>query len=137
MKLDTSPQDLIFIETAGFSMWPFIKQGEKLIVKKASIEDLRIGDVILYLADNQIVCHRLVKKIKHEKDCLLYARGDNSLSPGELVIEKSLIGKVAGVLKKGRVVNLTGRQYNFINRLIVWIGPLFGMGSRVIKRKNG
>ncbi|MFH1504505.1 MAG: nucleotidyltransferase family protein [Candidatus Omnitrophota bacterium] len=65
--------DLSFFETSGFSMWPFIKQGQKLIIKKILPESLKIGDIILYQEDNQKVCHRLVKKVnKAINSCFIF-----------------------------------------------------------------
>ncbi|MFH1191351.1 MAG: S24/S26 family peptidase, partial [Candidatus Omnitrophota bacterium] len=55
-------EDLLFFETSGFSMWPFIRPGERLVIKKSPAQDLRAGDIILYRANNQLACHRLVKK---------------------------------------------------------------------------
>lgn len=115
--------DIIFIEAKGFSMWPFLREGERLVIKKAAIEDLRIGDIILYRKDEQLVCHRLVKKEKN--GYLLYARGDNSSSAPELVTQEMFQGKVAGVLRKnGRTIDICGRQQRFLNRVIVIIAPL-------------
>ena len=54
-------EDIFFFKTEGFSMWPFLKPGGRLIFKKVPPETLRIGDVILYKADNQSICHRLVR----------------------------------------------------------------------------
>ncbi|MCK4809531.1 MAG: signal peptidase I [Candidatus Omnitrophica bacterium] len=126
--------DLILIKAVGFSMWPFLKTGERVVVKKVAAGSLRVGDIILYRAENQIVCHRLVKIIKNKGGCLLYARGDNNLSSGEPVAEELLVGKVTGVLRNGHIISLAGRRSNFVNQLIVVVGPLFGIGSRIIKR---
>ena len=64
--------DLSFFETTGFSMWPFLKAGEKLLIKKTPTENLKVGDIIIYRGDNQLVCHRLIKKIKQRERYLLY-----------------------------------------------------------------
>ena len=133
MKLNEKPQDLIFIESTGFSMWPFLKAGERLVVKKAGEGDLKIGDIILYHSNNQMVCHRLVKKVVCEDGYLFYARGDNSLSSGELVTEDILIGKVIGSFKNGRFISLSGGWRHFTNRLIVQFGPFLGWASRLLK----
>lgn len=124
MDLNTKSQDLIFIDTSGFSMWPFLKPGQKLVIKKVPIRDLRVGDIILYRANNQLVCHRLLKKTIDKKRNLFYVRGDNSLSLPELLQEEMFLGKVIGTLKNGKMINLAGRKQQFINRLIVEIAPL-------------
>ena len=126
-------EGLLFFDTSGFSMWPFMRQGEKLVIKKARIDDLRVGDIILYRANNQIVCHRLVKKIMTEDGYSLYARGDNSNSSPELVPEAMFSGKAIGIIKSGKVISLTncGRRLN--SRLIVMIAPLIAAANRMIQ----
>ena len=111
-------QELIFVETTGFSMWPFLKAGEKLIIKKTSIEDLKVGDIILYWSDNQLVCHRLVKRVRDVDGYLLYTRGDNSSSLPTLVTEQMFLGKAIGIIRNGKTISLIGRR-RFINRAII------------------
>lgn len=123
-------EDLIFINTTGFSMWPFIKPGEKLIIKRTPVEDLKIGDIILYRANNQLVFHRLVKKIRNKERYLLYSRGDNSNSPPELVVEQMYLGKAIGILRNGKTINLANRRQYFFNHSIVLFAPLV---SKIIK----
>jgi hypothetical protein len=72
-----------------------------------------------------MVCHRLVKKVRDGRGYLLYVRGDSSISAPELVTEEIFLGKAAGILKKnGKVVNLSSRWRQFINRLIVIGAPV-------------
>ncbi len=125
--------DLSFYETAGFSMWPFIRQQEKLIIKKLPIEDLRIGDIILYQANSQMVCHRLIRKVRNRENYLLYARGDNS-SNLEPVTEEMFLGKAIGVIKNRKTVNLCTKRQKFVNRFIVIIAPLLSWAVRVGKK---
>ena len=133
MELNQGSQDLIFIEVTGFSMWPFLKAGEKLLIKKFSIEDLRVGDIIIYRADNQLVCHRLVKRSKTENGHLLFARGDNSSSLPTLVTEQMFLGKIIGIIKNGQAISLIGIRRRFINRAIVIIAPLVSIGIKICK----
>ncbi len=113
-------EDLLFFETSGFSMWPFMRQGEKLVIKKVPADDLRVGDIILYRANNQLVCHRLVKKNRD----FLYTRGDNSLSSPEVITQEIFIGKVVGIIRNNRMISLTGWRNRLINSFIVIIVPL-------------
>lgn len=116
--------NLSFFETTGFSMWPFFKQGRKLIIKKTTVEDLRIGDIILYRSGNQLVCHRLIKKVKLNNEWLLYARGDNSISLPECVNGQMLLGKAIGIMRgAGKTIFLDTRKQQFLNRFIVIIAP--------------
>lgn len=134
VDLNTKSQDSIFIEVSGFSMRPFLKTGERLVVKKVPVKDLRRGDIILYKADNQLVCHRLVKKIVSESGYLLYTRGDASPKIGEPITESALVGKVTGILRKGGIINFTGKWSYFVNRLIVEFAPFIRIGIKLSKR---
>lgn len=127
-----SLEAISFFETAGFSMWPFIKQGERLIIKKIPVENLKIGDIILYQKDNQFVCHRLLRLVKHKNKYLLYTRGDNSNSSLEPINEQMFLGKAMGIIKNGKTISLIGRR-QFINQAIVIIAPLINMGIRISK----
>lgn len=125
--------DLFFYETTGYSMWPFIRAGEKLIVKKLPVENLRAGDVILYWSNNQLICHRLVKKVKNKQKYLLYARGDNSTSSPELIEEEAYLGKAAGIVKNNEIFSFTGWKAYFFNRVIILIGPWIGLSAKIIR----
>ncbi len=105
-------------------MRPFLRGGEKLIVKRLPISDLRLGDLVLYKADNKLICHRVVKKAKNNEGYHIYSRGDASLSPAELVNEQMFQGKVIGVIKNNKITSLEGIKQRIINRISLVAFPL-------------
>lgn len=105
-------------------MWPFLKSGQKVIVRKTPAKDLKIGDLLLYKAGNQIVCHRLIRKDNPGGNYVLYTRGDLSLSAPEKITEEMLLGRVCGIIKKDKIINCGVENQQFINRVIVIIAPL-------------
>jgi signal peptidase I len=125
--------DLFFYETTGYSMWPFIRPGRKLIVKKIPVENLRAGDIILYRSDDQLICHRLIKKVKDKQKYFLYARGDNSSSSPEVIREGAYSGKAVGILKNNKILSLTSWEASFFNAAIILIGPRVGWFARIIR----
>ncbi len=125
--------DLSFFKTIGFSMWPFLKAGEKLLIKKTPTENLKVGDIIIYRTDSQLVCHRLIKKIKERERYLLYVRGDSSVSWPEPITEEMFLGKAMGIIKNGKIVTLNQMKGQLINRLIVLFAPLFSRGIKITK----
>lgn len=104
-------------------MWPFIRSGDKILVKNITAEDLSIGDVILYRVNGYLACHRLIKKALSGSEYLLYTRGDNTAGQAQIITADMLIGRVTGVLKRGRVVNFTSLLWMVINRFIAQAGP--------------
>jgi len=121
-------------ETSGFSMWPFLRPSQKLIIKRCPIAGLKPGDIICYRDRNQLVCHRMVKSIKEDNRYGLYVRGDNSFSCPELVDQEAFLGKVVGVLKKNKVVNIDSARYIFINKIIIVIAPLIARLNSCLKK---
>ena len=111
--------NLVLIETGGFSMWPFLLPKEKVVVRKVSWDELSCGDIIIYRANNQLVCHRLVRKSKDN----LFARGDNSSWRVELVKSRMLDGKVTAIIRNGKIVDLTCWRRRFLGCLIAKTGP--------------
>jgi len=104
------------------------------VIKKAPVEDLSVGDIILYRSNNQMICHRLVKKVACGNGYLLYTWGDAGPNLGEPITEKALVGKVTGILRKGRIIDFTGRWRHFVNRLIVEFAPFLRIGIKLSKR---
>ena len=125
--------DLSFFETTGFSMWPFLKAGEKLLIKKTPTENLKVGDIIIYRANEQLVCHRLTKKIKQRERYLLHVRGDSSLSSPEPITEEMFLGKAISIIKNGKIITLNQMKGQFINRLIVLVAPSVSRGIKITK----
>jgi len=115
---------LLFLETAGISMRPFLMGGEKLIVKRTPLFDLRLGDLILYRISDQLICHRLIKKTKVGGRWFLYIRPDASLTLCDLVSEEMFMGRVIGVIKNNKEIGFDGIRQRVINRIIVIAGPL-------------
>lgn len=122
---------LSFFEAAGFSMWPFIRAGEKLIVSRVPIEDLRPGDIVLYQGKDQLICHRLVSKVEGGR--MLRVRGDNTSALTELISIDAYRGKALGIIRKGGIIDLTGLGRRFVNRAMALYAPLFNKVFRAIR----
>ena len=129
-----SKADFFYFKASGFSMWPFLSDGERVIVKKAPISRLRRGDIVLYTQGEKIVCHRLIKMVKGISGIILFTRGDNSFSHPEPIEENMYIGKAVAIERKGRLTDLDSFFFRGLNPLIIIIGPFFGMAARMLKR---
>lgn len=123
-------KDLIFIETKGFSMWPFLKEGTKLIIKKVSFLTLKVGDIILYEKDGNKICHRVVRKIVKDAGARLFVRGDNSISSPEEIDEEMFCGKVIGYFNGSKIKNFLGFKSVVFSRTIVLIAPFLSRVNR-------
>lgn len=117
---EISLEDSFLIKATGFSMVPFIKDADMLMVKKVKPQDLKTGDIILY--KNKIVgknvCHRLVRKTISKDGFVLFARGDASGTLNEAVLENHLMGRVVSIMRNGKILNLNARRHIIFNWII-------------------
>ncbi|MGL4992241.1 MAG: signal peptidase I [Sarcina sp.] len=75
------------------SMEPHIMTGDMVFVKKASANDVQVGDVITFNYDEYVVTHRLMDK--DETSGTLGTKGDNNDKPdNKRINNEDVIGKV-------------------------------------------
>jgi signal peptidase I len=123
----TRKQEIYLFEATGFSMWPILKSGNRLIVENTAASSLSAGDVILYRLNEQIVCHRLIKKISSSGSCVLYCRGDVSIFTSDRVDGQMLLGRVMGVVDGDKVINFHSLPYRILNKIMLAAGPLLAL----------
>lgn len=81
------------IAIASGSMDPTIAVGDIAIIKKCSINDVEIGDIIEYRKENISVIHRVIDIIQENGEFFIVAKGDNNDSEDKKVSEDQLLGK--------------------------------------------
>ena len=89
-----------FFEVATASMYPEIEVGDVVIVKKCTINDIDVGDVIEYQIETQSIVHRVTKKEIEQNAFKITTKGDNNNSEdAKPVYEEQIIGKVIFKIK--------------------------------------
>lgn len=81
---------------SGFSMYPTIKSGESIFYTNASLDDLKLGDIVVFtdFVSGERVCHRIVE-IKNGK---AKSKGDNNrFRDRGFISDKNLVGKVTHI----------------------------------------
>jgi len=114
--------------SCGQSMWPFLKSGEKLIVKETRPNSLKLGDIILFRQAEKLVCHRLVKRSSVNGKVVLYARGEHNFFHNDPVEEEMLVGRVVGIFRNGKIKGLNGALRRLQNYLLIFLSPLINKG---------
>jgi signal peptidase I len=89
----------------GFSMSPFIKDGDVITVVPVSSYKPRFGDVVAFINPDteELVIHRVIGK---RDDFHFFIRGDNLPTQKHLVPISRLLGRVKRVERDGRAVAL-------------------------------
>ncbi len=100
---------LILMTSAGWSMTPFVKPGDRLVVEPVAVDRLRIGDLVTYrsVIGDTMVCHRCVRKARSNTGVRLYLRGDAGTGSGEWVEADRVRGRVVAIQRGRRIVTLT------------------------------
>jgi hypothetical protein len=83
------------VETAGTSMWPLIRPGERLLL--AAPDVLEVGQVIAVPADGGLVVHRIVAL----QGGLVRVRGDNTAREDAPVAPERVCGVVVRQVTRG------------------------------------
>ena len=128
-------------EARGFSMHPFIKDGEMITISPVEGGRLFSGDVVAFChpETGRLTVHRIVKKDAQG----LLLRGDNCSEADGLISATSLLGRVTEVGGKNRIVRLglgperyflalLSRYYllqPLLYRIHQVLGPVFGKNS--------
>lgn len=100
-------------------------------------EQYNIGDVITYKKDNEIITHRIVKKVEYsEKEETFITKGDNNNIEDNYEIKKEeILGKVCFYIKKiGNIVSYIKSRKGFIN-VIILIIILFLIKNKIDSKK--
>lgn len=81
----------------GNSMYPTLMNGEKYEVEPIDQQSVREGDIIVFFAYGEVICHRVIKKITTKSGKIyLKTKGDNCNDADAYAISTDmLIGKVS------------------------------------------
>jgi len=95
-------KEVVFAVRGG-SMNPFIKDGDNVIIKKPT--EIKIGDVVFYKTGDWVLMHRVIGKVKKEKDVEYIVKGDSIDGVCHTVKRKDIIG----IVKEKWYIKLVGR----------------------------
>jgi len=90
----------------GNSMFPFLRNGNTVIIKKVPIPYLKTGDIIVFKSNNKLVAHRIIFKRKQKSDFKIFTKGDARLLFDKPLTAKNYIGRVnPATAKKTEILN--------------------------------
>ncbi len=115
----------------GYSMYPFLKPGDRIVVKRVPSNAFQIGDIaVVSIPPNRLMVHRIVRMLPHGKGVL---KGDSLLKPDPEPAELSTLwGRVDGVIRKDRFISVsTGPKAQF-KKVYAWLS-LKGLTSGALK----
>ncbi|MBW2614844.1 MAG: S24/S26 family peptidase [Deltaproteobacteria bacterium] len=116
-----SYERLIQFHFQGFSMYPFLRPGDRLIIKREPYGPAKLGDIVLF-EDKQssplweLTAHRIVRIISHNK---FITKGDNLLKHDSGIrSSREIVGQAVMLVRKNRLMPLTKGLYGWVGRLM-------------------
>lgn len=92
--------DCYYTVLATGSMEPVFNEHFDLYIRKLPFRDIRVGDVVLYLAPGQTVptCHRVVRK--SSGGSVVIEKGDHNMVEDPYLIDESMyVGVVVAIVR--------------------------------------
>ena len=90
----------------GYSMYPTLCSGDKGIVQKWDANDIKIGDIVVFKANNKLVAHRLIEIYYREGVRNFIAKGDKNNHTDEPFESSALVGKITSFQRKRRILRM-------------------------------
>ncbi len=121
------------LRAEGYSMNPFIKNGDILTISSVAIGGVKLGDIVAFKLPetNSLAIHRIIKIAGNS--CLI--RGDCCSEPDGFIPKKDILGSVSRIERIGGRVRLgigPGKVIiAFLNgkNILWWLGRLLSKSS--------
>jgi signal peptidase I len=127
--------DVLNFAVISNSMAPLIREGDTIQVINNKTGSLKVGDVVVFIRNNELITHRLIK-IKNE---YYYTKGDQIITIDPPVKKKDFLGLVVSVCWRDRQLNLMSKQWILANRIIGILGwvqlLILNRGAHIKKEK--
>ena len=82
------------IVASGYSMFPFLRQGDLLTVEPVPMETIKRGDIVVFEIGEKWIAHRAVKISNSRNQTKISARGDSYLYLDPEVTKLNFVGIV-------------------------------------------
>jgi hypothetical protein len=125
----------------GFSMSPFIRDGDVLTIAPLQGSAPRFGDVVVFThpTTSKLIIHRIVGK----RAGAYLTRGDNAPEEDGLISRVAIVGRVTNVQRNGKYVSIGLGPDRFIiafvtrNGLLPLLNPLWRFVRFFIRSRPG
>ncbi len=117
------------LKTFGLSMRPSIRGGEWIVVRRASADEIAVGDVVIYQAGNAFVAHRVIRRRRQGGRVLFTVKGDAHLAAEGEIPAEAVVARVVALKKADRRIDLDHPRWRLSNRWVAryssWVDTLY------------
>ena len=127
--------DCFRFRAQGWSMSPFIRNGDLIQVKSVSPLNLKYGDIIFYHNHRErVIVHRIINKDKVNDSLIFLVKGDSSQGKAEYVYQENIVGKVVAIEKRRRTINMENNLVQLANTCYVRCLPFSKLIMRSLQK---
>jgi hypothetical protein len=108
--------------------------GDIVVVRHDTARTARPGDVILFFRSGFFCAHRLIDKTSSDGLIRLIARGDALKKNDPAFAENELLGRVTGVIRRGKQIEFDTVRPAVGQRLLRWIVQRSGSSVKWLLR---
>lgn len=129
--------------THGVSMEPANKEGDVVLIKDVSQDDLHVGDVVVFSALGQKIMHRIIEqRTGPDGESIIVTQGDNVARPDFPIPASQVSGKLVGEIPLlgtlSRMIDAQGGFYvyrSIVLTLAVSAVAIWGLSISVQRRR--
>ena len=104
-------------------MFPYLRSGDRLIVKRRDFTSVKTGNIILFKnqqlsPEHGLTAHRVIRIISNTE---FITKGDNLISndPGVRRVDE-IVGRVVMLVRRNRILPLTIGLYGWLGKLMAF-----------------
>ncbi len=106
----------VTLRVLGGSMWPWLRSGDALSVRREDAARIHLGEVVLFFREGRLFAHRVIRKTWREGRPVLITKGDALPRADAPLDESELLGRVFRVRRAGREFALDSPQRRAFGR---------------------
>jgi len=118
----------IVITAGGYSMWPAIKPGDRIIISPPDPEKpVKTGRVAALRRDGGFVVHRVTAIQRGKLSTFIKTQGDTSMIPDPWSTEKDVAGQVREIIRGDKTLKISRRRMPyFIGKIAATLIKIWG-----------
>ncbi len=103
-----------WVKLGGWSMWPFIRNGDEVLLKPLAKKNMS-GRIVGYFAGNQLIVHRVLREEWRENGLCFMVEGDFNPNSAVWINSCDCLGQVVRIRRNGQLLPkfFAGRLFAF------------------------
>lgn len=116
---------------SGYSMFPFLRNGDLLTVEPVSMDKIKRGDVVVFESEEKWIAHRVIKIRSNAEGLEFLLRGDTCVTLDPPVNKENFIGVVYEYYRLGKQRKTNGVSRKLWTKLILIKFTMYPLVARV------